>query len=242
MNFRIITLILLLVVTFGCRTIKESDFKKPDEDALSEFSNFEPVVDIENLKENISYGKVNVSGYYTGSLKLVEKFDSAYVLVIDESVRRKDVYADREKYQTEAIYVPEIRVYDMIKQFSKEFVHTSSNNSSDKNGSVYLKIISFKEKRNAALTFFSIWTLGIPALVGIPFSYIKTDLSIEVSIYNQKEKLIKSYLAEGNGIAYIAMYWGYGNDAWRKSSMNAFSDAMQEIKSQIKNDENSITP
>lgn len=145
-----------------------------------------------------------------------------------------------EYYRTEAKFVPEIRVYDIIKLFSKVAYGNGLVARQDYIGSIELELLSFKEKRSIGLTIFSLWTLCVPSLLGVPINNIKTELKIKVSIFNRKGEVIKTYVSDGFGNAFIAMYWGYGEDAWRKSVINAFNDAFEPINMQIDTDKEFI--
>ena len=61
-------------------------------------------------------------------------------------------------------------------------------------------------------------------------------MEIEVTFYNSHQEIIGKYKSDGKGVGFVAMYWGYGEEAWRKSSINAFKNGIEMIKDQIQAD------
>ncbi len=231
------TLLVLLLSSFlcSCKTIKERDFSidKPISKIVPPLRGS---IDIANLKKLISYGSLRVSGYYDGYYKINKDFDTISVLVIDPTIRNSELRTNPERYETRVTFSEDKRVSDIIKLFSKEVYGDSTASGNSTFGDIEFELISFKEKKNPLLAFFSIWTLCIPSLVGVPVNYIKTSLEIEVKITDKEKARAFKYKAKAKGIAFIAMYWGYGDDAVRKSNLSAYKNAMKSIKTQIQND------
>ncbi|OFY71449.1 MAG: hypothetical protein A3G23_11555 [Bacteroidetes bacterium RIFCSPLOWO2_12_FULL_37_12] len=199
-------------------------------------------IDLNNLKENISFGFVKLSGHYNGVLKITEYFDSLRIIIEDPNFKEKEAKMYPELYYTNVQYSPDERVNDMIKMFSNEINENISQTATENNGTIQLKLLSFKERNNPLLIFFSIWTLCVPTLIGIPLNNINTTLEIQVTISNLRNETLGTYKANGYGNTFIAMYWGYGSDAHRKSALAAFADAMTTIKEQIRNNKTELKP
>ena len=223
----------------NCRTLKESDFAIR-ESLLTIIPPLEGTVDLNNLKENISFGTVKLSGYYNGILKVHHDFDSIRIFIEDPYFSKRAQRIDPDFYFTKTEYKPDERVNDMIKLFSKEVKKSSSKGDSLKIGTIQLEILAFNEKKYTWLTVISGITLFIPNLIGMPLNRINTTLDIQVTIFTNSNQSIGKFKASGNGIAYTAMYWGYGEDANRKSAIMAFNNAMTSIKEQIKNNKNQL--
>ena len=231
--------LILISISFlySCRTIKEADFQPLDHNSLNNLPPLEVSLNIDSLKEKISYGKIVVSGYYNTTIKVQENFDSVSVTFIDEDIKRKNVLRDPEVYQTEAIFVPEIRIYDLMKRISKEVYGENAGLDKKFDGEIKFELLSFEEKKDIGYTIFSAWLFFTPNLLGFPTSKNKTILEIKISIFNKDNEFVKSYVANGEGSAYMAMYWGYGMDVWRKSAIRAFNNAMTSIHQKISEDE-----
>lgn len=75
------------------------------------------------------------------------------------------------------------------------------------------------------------------AYLGVPFKKKKVTLSISGGVYDSDGNLLKVYKSEGVGVAYVAMYWGYGSDVKRKATIEAFKDALEGVVTQIAIDE-----
>lgn len=179
-----------------------------------------PQADLDNLRSHTSYGGIKV----TGNIEYT----------------RLPVHFVKVDYDLNFEYVPEKRVNDILKIFAYDVRNNINNADSIAHGSIQLELINNKEKKSFLLTFFSIWTLCMPSLIGVPVTSIKTELEIRASIFDSKNNFIGKYDAKGLGRSYVAMYWGYGEDAERKSNIIAFKNAMASIKTQINNDKQAL--
>ncbi|MCB0408755.1 MAG: hypothetical protein KDD29_00960 [Flavobacteriales bacterium] len=135
------------------------------------------------------------------------------------------------------IETKDARVGDALKSYSI-FINDQicDSNRTNEYGKALIGVVSYKEKKNAIWTFASIWTLCTINFFGFPLREVITELEINVSIIDNKGNFIKNYFGKGNGIAYLAMYWGYGEDVRRKASLDAFTEAFTEIQNNITKD------
>ncbi len=207
------------MILISCRTIKPSDFVVKDTTPAL-LPTLEPEANMDNLENVISSGNIKITG-------IIEYTKATYSLV-------------KVDYDLTLEYIPEKRIYDILKVYASEVKNNIIDTTSQPYGSIQLDLISFNEKRNIFLTFFSLWTLCVPSLIGIPISSIKTELEIQITICDINKNVIKKYKGAGTGLSYIAMYWGYGEDAWRKSAIEAFKDAMKDIRTQIIKDKDEL--
>ena len=254
--------LMFLFFAFGCKTIKEKDFQVSKPTLGTILPKIQTSIDLKNLKQKISYGDIKLTGYYDGVIKIKQDPDSNNLILVDRAVylseqktnvnsdsikimiedrnfKLKDYRMNPDKYYTKATFIQEERVNDFVKLVSSEMKRTAESDST-MNGNIQVELLSFKEKRNALLTFFSAWSLCIPALIGAPITCVKTTLELQVTIYNKENQNIGIYKAKGIGRAWIAMYWGYGSDCWRKSSLLALKNVMDKIKADIEKDRESI--
>lgn len=225
MNFHIrkiknISICFILSILFiSCRTIKHDDYIVQDNTPIL-LPSLEPVVYIDNIKEKISRGRVNISE----NIEVEKLTTHMYGVNSDISIK----------------YIPDKRIIDIIKAFSNDIKRNIIDTNLKTIGSIHLNIMSFKEAKSNGLMFLSAWLFFTPNLLGFPLSEIKTDMIIQIQIKDSNDKTIKTYESKGAGKSYIAMYWGYGEDAQRKSTILAFQDAMSNIKLQILNDKNEL--
>ena len=125
------------------------------------------------------------------------------------------------------------RTNDAIEMFRYDVENNISYKSKDTSGFIICDITFCGITRNVAFNFISSYLLFTPNLVGFPNTVIHTNIELRATIYNKDHKFIKSYFGHGKGTACVAMYWGYGVDCSRKSSLIAFKKAMKEIKTNI---------
>ncbi len=192
-------------------------------------------LDLENIHKYLSYGKIKLSGYHHGVIKIKEDPDSLKLFMVDKNLsfhqqkinresdslvifiedpefKKKDYLMNPDKYYTKADFKTDQRVDDLIQLFSNEMKSGIATSDSIMNGSVHLELLSFREKRSTPLLFLSAWTLCSSALIGIPLTNVTTSLEIQLTIYNNKDQIAGKYTGKGKGTAWIALYWGYGKD------------------------------
>lgn len=131
----------------GCRTLKESDFIV-NESLTTLIPPLQGTVDLNNLKANIPFGNVKLSGHYNGILKVNQDFDSMKIVIEHENFSQKDQRLNPDLYYSKAEYLPDERINDMIKLFSREVNSKTSQTDTSFCGTIKLDILSFKEKRN----------------------------------------------------------------------------------------------
>ncbi len=175
--------------------------------------------------------KISLPGSYFGMLSIYKQNDSINIIMQEDTYLDRSSAASNLSANTIVNKIPDIRAYDLIRSFN--FIINTKTIPNEARAYVHLKLVDFEDKRNFPLVFFSIWTLGIPSLIGIPFNSSVTKLSIEVSVLNKDFRLLKKYKASGKGQAFMALYWGYGKDLNRKSNLNAFTEAFTSIENQI---------
>jgi hypothetical protein len=258
----LLKLCLFITIFSSCKTIKEIDFCSVNTPINHEL-NLEGIVNIDSVRNTINhYGNITLKGYYNGNIKIdkkykdVEKFTIKKITIDDHSQLHKTKYSSeiynekvlhpktnsiKEKantFHTVAIFEPEKRAIDLIKMFSREVYGNELLFPTEYIGKIKLELISFEENRTVNL--FNAWFLFFPSLFGMPVSNSKTYLEIKASIMDNTNKLIKEYSSKGEGKAFIALYWGYGNDVSRKSAIIAFKEAIGNINKKIEEDKEII--
>lgn len=203
---------LILLVLSSCKVIKQRDFilaEKPAKKLLYVLPAADDLTFTQYItKEN---GVLSNQDYYNG-IK-IENLGHRYSFNINTTDSRV----------TDALKLYSIFVNDNICEINQEKNY----------GKALIGIVSYKERKNAAWTFFSMWTLCSINFLGFPLREVSTELEINISIYDNQGNFIKNYIGKGKGLAYLAMYWGYGEDVRRKASLDAFRQALTEIKGKM---------
>jgi len=215
---KLLLIFTLFMILAGCKTIKLSDYNVKNSSPIL-LPNLEPQADMYNLQNVISKGYIQITS------------DVEYQYIYD--LKNVD-------YNLKIKYFPEQRIYDIIRLFANEVKYNIVDTSSETKGSIQLNLISFKERKNLPLCFFSVWIMGYPCLLGVPFTYYTTKITAQITIYDKNNIEIKKYDGTGKGVAFMAMYWGYGHDTRRKSAIEAFKNVMINIIFQINNDKTEL--
>lgn len=145
--------------------------------------------------------------------------------------------SDMSHRYTFNIETRDARVGDALKAYSI-FINDQicDTNRVKEYGKAKIGIVSYKEKKNAFWTFVSVWTLCSVNFLGFPLREVSTELEVNISIIDNQGNFVKNYIGKGKGLAYLAMYWGYGEDVRRKASLDAFNMAFTKIQNEITND------
>lgn len=134
-------------------------------------------------------------------------------------------------------YVRDIRVQDAIVLFERDVKDNLTDPLGSKYGYITCKIVTGECRYSAVNALLSLATLFIPNLFGLPFNNHMTHIELEVEIYDVRENMVARYDATGYSKVPIALWRGYStSDAFRLSNMNAFKQAMSDIKRKIAED------
>jgi hypothetical protein len=219
------TKFILLIVTavictaYSCRSIKPRDLEPTINTDIGI-----PALYLEADIHNI-HKAVNTEGAVQKSYaKLLTVTPN--IISIDRNIDSLSIKEDIEK--------------DILKAFTTDVRKNIIVNNDKKQGYILLQFKYFSTNNSSfLLPYFS--ALGTLCLIGFPFTYIKTELEIKLTISDKKDNIINFYTGDGKGTAFVAMYWGYGNDVYRKSTIIAFKNAMENIRQQISNDKQMLT-
>jgi hypothetical protein len=147
-----------------------------------------------------------------------------------------------------AIYISSLglsnRSIDIATIFEREVLQSITHTGGENMGYIVCKLTDGQTRMNFAWAVASGLLLGIPNLFGMPAGRAKTQMTVEVDIYDKHRKLIGRYNAPCTGRAAVAFYYGYSefgplmreSNVYRKAAIRAFSCAMQDIKKQIELD------
>jgi hypothetical protein len=212
----VLSLILILLLSTGCRTVKLANYDLPDPNPIG-LPRLLAEVDIPNMqyeavsRDSVLMGDVMVTKVYNHSdttmdfLPLVEIFPA--------------------------------RVYEIVELYGTDVNNNINGTDTIPYGIIKLEILGFEEVDNKPLKFLSAWTLCLTCVLGIPMTHTTTSMELRVSIVDGQNNLIKRYYGTGAGKAYMAFYWGYGKDLKKKSNLLAYEEAMGSIMEMLRNDQ-----
>lgn len=153
-------------------------------------------------------------------------------------IGNSDTYMGFTNYDLQTTQSPSIN--DLQIMFEHEVRNNICNMYGTPKGYAVCKILRGSNRRaGGGYTFFSI--LGgycLINLLGFPFGTARTDLQIQVDIYNLDGSLVGTYKSPYiKKKVFIALYYGYTKyDGKRKTAIEAFKSCMEDIKAQISND------
>jgi hypothetical protein len=150
-------------------------------------------------------------------------------------------YFDINKnYDKELRFRAEPRVNDLVRFFLLELKKNMILDTTNLKGKIQLRIIEFHEKRKTALMMANLYLLGFPSLFGVPFNIIDINMQISLNITDINGDIKEIYLGDGYAREHMAMYWGYGADAYRSATLKAFRAALSEATNKMHADQESI--
>ncbi len=229
----------LLLLLSSCATLTMADLK-PYNKNRELLPALEPRVDINSFETaySLGYSKSTTTGYATTTETVNTSKNTTYKI--------GEVIGSAE---TDNIANKDPRVQDAITLFDREVKNNICNPYGDVSGYIVCKIAASKVRRSGyGWTALSVVTLFAPNLLGMPYGTYKTAFDVEVEIYGLKNNLIGRYNAQAYDKTWIALYYGYSTmgpsevatPAARISGINAFKEAMNDIKGQIENDYNRL--
>ena len=118
------------------------------------------------------------------------------------------------------------RFYEMVKVISSVLPQFQPSTQIDYTGYPEFTILEYEEDSSLGLKLLAAWTMGIPCLFGMPANSVSTFIKIQTAWMDDSGKMISSHWSQGFNKTYIAMYWGYGADARKRSNMSAMEEAL----------------
>jgi hypothetical protein len=228
--YKFIFFIIIIFGFFSCKTIQFSDLK-PKGAIDNPLLSLEPKIDLGSLQSAYSLGSTSSSG--GGSAYGTRGLNNS-VIGVASYYGTSTSYADK-------------RIQDAIVIFEREVRNNITNGEEKYLGSAICKITTGETKMKDIVFYtLSLLTLTVPNWLGMPMLSYETELELEVEIKNCNNNTIGRYQGYGIKKTLVAFYYGYsgggafqvtGNEsAARKSNIDAFKMAMNEIKLKISND------
>ena len=130
--------------------------------------------------------------------------------------------------------------YFLISEFTNNEISellNSDNNQFKGNIKYYLRDYKIREFGLSYMLLINGLTCFIPSLFGYPVFGTKSQLTLEAKIYDENNKLTDSYVSEGKGRSFSAMYWGYkAKDCSRVAQSKALKSALTGLQKKISKD------
>ncbi len=115
----------------------------------------------------------------------------------------------------------------MAKVISATLPDYESDTNSMINGYPRFTILEYRESSDLALKIFAAWMVLIPCLFGVPANSVSTYVEIQTDWMDGAGNIISSQVSQGYNKTFVAMYWGYGADARKRSNMLAMQEALR---------------
>jgi hypothetical protein len=145
------------------------------------------------------------------------------------------------------VALPDRRIQDARVLFDREVRENITDRGRDYKGFLVCRI-PFGETRVGGWGWLvlSSLTLTVPNWFGMPFYNYRTELQLEVEVRNCKDELLGIYSGYGLGRTPVALWHGYASGSYnfvtghepaaRKSNIDAFKLAMEEVKLGLQRD------
>lgn len=139
---------------------------------------------------------------------------------------------DETMEQTSSTYISDVKAMDAVR-FLKFYMEDQLMAPGDEtNGAVEMSIIYFNSKSRANLgTAFTVLTLGIGALFGIPFSTGITDVEVEATFFDNSNQLLATHRGTGRAKVLETLY-NLNNDK-RSQHQKALKRAISDLNTNI---------
>ncbi len=158
-----------------------------------------------------------------------EKFDHLSLVLDENSLMRAYSTTIRDQ-----------RIQDSKVLIERELYANISNEKKDVVGHIKYEIPIATKKINSLPLIGSIILDGVPIVIGVPLVYYRTDVEMQVSIYDINSNLIWKNTAVGTGIEKAQLYKYNRYDARRLANIYAVKEALLGLRQKILVDFNEI--
>jgi hypothetical protein len=217
-------LIFGLFCCYQCKTIRIKDLQ-PKGELSTKLPRLTPIFNVYPipLQPQAYYGYVDSA--IRQPILLPPQLDSS-----EQRGIRNSYYQDRN--------ASELEVY-----FARDVERNMTQNQGKNNGFISCTITAFEQPPlyNGGLMYLHLIGLGIPTLLGIPFTSAMTEIEVQVNIKNLKNEIIGTYIGYGKNRKTSGAYYGYRpSQIQRITIIKAFEAAMRDVKAQISADTNNL--
>lgn len=119
------------------------------------------------------------------------------------------------------------RFFELAKVLSSILPEFQSDTNISSVGYYRFTILEYSEKSSMGLKSLAAFTIGMPCLLGMPANSVSTYVKIQTEWIDDAGEMISSTWSQGYNKTFIALYWGYGADARKRSNMLAMQEALR---------------
>lgn len=192
----------------GCRTFNEYAKMEPCRSHSS--SRIKAAIDLPELKNRV---------FDEDSVMLSN--GHAFILV-SQHLEDQDTMTDN----SQLLDISPERFMEMVTVISYELKNMKPDTKVSFTGYPRFTILDYQESGSLSLKLLTAFFMGIPCLLGVPANSVSTYVEIQTEWLDDSGKLITSHTSHGYNKTYMAMYWGYGADARKRSNMLATQEAL----------------
>lgn len=199
-------IVIVLILISGCRIYNEYPRKFVNPKTSSQSYDFE--IHLANLKNRV----MNQDTFFLPDCmvtQVVGALDTPLPLLLDIE--------------------PE-RFYELVDVIHHEIKNGQLSASDRDSYHKKITILAYQEGSSLPWKLLTAFTMGVPCLVGMPANWTSTFVKIEISLMDESGNMISSVLASGYNKTWVAMYWGYGADARKRSNMMAMENALVNLE------------
>jgi len=137
--------------------------------------------------------------------------------------------------QTSSTYISDVKAMDAIRFLNFYMEDQLMAQGDQTSGAVEMSIIYFNSKSRANLgTALTVLTLGLGALLGIPFSTGITDVEVEATFFDDSNQLLTTHRGLGRAKVLVTLY-NLNNDK-RSQHQKALKRAISDLNEKIMSD------
>jgi hypothetical protein len=142
---------------------------------------------------------------------------------------------DETMEQTSSTYISDVKAMDAIRFLNFYMEDHLMAQGDQTSGAVEMSIIYFNSKSRANLgTALTVLTLGLGALLGIPFSTGITDVEVEATFFDDSNQLLTTHRGLGRAKVLLTLY-NLNNDK-RSQHQKALKRAISDLNEKIMSD------
>jgi len=181
-----------------------------------------------NFSPNEVSPKIKAAIHLPGLKNRVFEKDSFMIITQTAEILVTQDVCDKDSTYLDS-YVLDInptRFYELVKVISSVLPEYQPNTEVVFTGYYKFTILEYEENSSLGLKLLAAWTMGIPCLLGMPANSVSTFIKIQTEWMDDSGQMISSHWSQGFNKTYVAMYWGYGADARKRSNMSAIEEAL----------------
>jgi hypothetical protein len=181
-----------------------------------------------NFSPNEVSPKIKAAIHLSGLKNRVFEKDSFMIITQTAKIFVTQDFCDKDSTNPDSniLDINPTRFYELVKVISGVLPEYQPNTQVAFTGYPKFRILEYEENSSLGLKLLAAWTMGIPCLFGMPANSVSTFIRIQTEWMDDSGNMISSHQSQGFNKTYVAMYWGYGADARKRSNMSAIEEAL----------------